>query len=64
MNLYKVTDESPDAKPDPVVFVKARNAGTAVKRAVAAMEAGSKPRTRVVVEYVCNLEECYSIAGE
>ena len=63
MNLYKVTDQSPDAKPNPVVFVKAENAGNATKRAIAAMETVSRPRERVVVEYVCDLDQCYSISG-
>jgi hypothetical protein len=60
VNLYKVKDESPDALLDPVVFVKAESAGAATKRAEAAMHS---ERTKLSVELVCDLDQCYEIRG-
>ena len=63
MKLYKITDYSPTAKRDPVVFVKAENAGNATKRAIAAMETVSTKVTKVECEFICDLDHCYSISG-
>jgi len=60
MNLYRVTDESKDAKPDPEVFVKANSCGAAVWRAECAMLSGNTvPRVKLNVELICDLDACY-----
>ena len=58
MNLYKITDESPDANKDPVVFVQSEKIEKAMERAIRAMTTPTYriQRVKITIERICDLD--------